>query len=596
MVTDLKLPLGSRCIKYLLFIFNFLFVISGIILLSVGATIRTVYSNYNHFLDDKFFSVPSLLIVIGSIIFFIAFFGCCGAVRENYCMIVTFCALMVLVFILELSGGISGYVLRNNAAQMIEAKMKDNMEKYKNNETEIKMIWDDMQTNFECCGAKGPDDWLEHNGSLPISCCPIPPGQMAQFNCNNQTKDVYRTGCVNKFGSYVKDHAIQLGGAGLGIAFYLNKYIHLIGYLVHDKWIDKYKIQHNDFGIKNYKHTLKKNICVFILSLKLNVHFPYREINNKNYNTATLTGVMIISVGMTIYTVYDDFRNFLDPRYSSPAMILIFVGGLIFVIAFFGCYGAIRESTCMVLTFAVSLSVVLVLEISAAIAAYALRGSIKSLLAENINLQMQLYKTSDEAAAAIDFLQSRLQCCGNYDKSDWEEINLMDSRASVYPDSCFSWISSIYNPRFNNVLYEDGCIQRLSMIINQSAISLGTGAFAIVLIQFTGVMFACTLGRAIRRQKTERERRRWELREKLINGYQPLGKVDSFVASPVIDLQAEPVKYAESLRLVTSSRKTAWSQLYLASPYKTISDLAGIGSLITTSSGAFSKSSSLQSL
>lgn len=59
---------------------------------------------------------------------------------------------------------------------------------------------------------------------------------------------------------------------------------------------------------------------------------------------------MIISVGMTIYTVYDDFRHFLDPRYSSPAMILIFVGGLIFIIAFFGCYGAIKESTCMVLT------------------------------------------------------------------------------------------------------------------------------------------------------------------------------------------------------------------------------------------------------
>lgn len=54
---------------------------------------------------------------------------------------------MVLVFILELSGGISGYVLRNNAAQMIEAKMKDNMEKYINNETEIKRIWDNMQTS-----------------------------------------------------------------------------------------------------------------------------------------------------------------------------------------------------------------------------------------------------------------------------------------------------------------------------------------------------------------------------------------------------------------------------------------------------------------
>lgn len=61
-------------------------------------------------------------------------------------------------------------------------------------------------------------------------------------------------------------------------------------------------------------------------------------------------------------------------------------------------------------------------------------------------------------------------------------------------------------------------------------------------MQITGIMFACTLGRAIRRQKTERERRRWELREKLVNGYQPLGKIDSSVVSPVIYMQSESVK------------------------------------------------------
>lgn len=58
---------------------------------------------------------------------------------------------------------------------------------------------------------------------------------------------------------------------------------------------------------------------------------------------------MIISVGTTIYAVYEDFRHFLDPSYFSPATILIVVGALIFIIAFFGCCGAIKESTCMVL-------------------------------------------------------------------------------------------------------------------------------------------------------------------------------------------------------------------------------------------------------
>lgn len=58
---------------------------------------------------------------------------------------------------------------------------------------------------------------------------------------------------------------------------------------------------------------------------------------------------MIISIGTTIYAVYEDFQHFLDQSYFSPASVLMVLGGLIFVIAFFGCYGAIKESTCMVL-------------------------------------------------------------------------------------------------------------------------------------------------------------------------------------------------------------------------------------------------------
>lgn len=65
------------------------FQITGIILLSIGVAIHGVYHNYQHFLDNKFLSVPSLLIAIGTIIFFIAFFGCCGAIRENHFMIIT---------------------------------------------------------------------------------------------------------------------------------------------------------------------------------------------------------------------------------------------------------------------------------------------------------------------------------------------------------------------------------------------------------------------------------------------------------------------------------------------------------------------------
>ncbi|XP_033231067.1 CD63 antigen-like [Belonocnema kinseyi] len=220
MVAGMKLSTSSQCIKYLMFIFNLLFVITGIILISIGSVIHGVYHSHQDFLDNKFFSVPNLLIAVGVIIFFIAFFGCCGAVRENYCMVVTFATLMVLVFILELSAGIAGYGLRSSASQVITGKMKENMNSY-NSSKETAAIWDKLQQNFECCGINSSTDWnvpLNSTG-LPISCCEVIPGQISESTCNSQSPNVFKKGCLPVLGDLISAHALQLGGVGIGIAF-----------------------------------------------------------------------------------------------------------------------------------------------------------------------------------------------------------------------------------------------------------------------------------------------------------------------------------------------------------------------------------------
>lgn len=249
---------------------------------------------------------------------------------------------------------------------------------------------------------------------------------------------------------------------------------------------------------------------------------------------------MIISVGTTIYAVYEDFSHFLDPSYFSPATLLIVVGIFVFIIAFLGCCGALRESTCMVLVFAILLSLVLVLELAAAIAAYALQDGIKNLLAEKINITMHQYGKNEEATEAIDFLQSKLYCCGYNGYKDWEEI----MKEQKFPSSCQSENNTcIYDKEILcSEFYTTGCIKNLSIIIHRSALYIGTGAVAIALIQLMGIMFACMLGKAIRRQKTERERRKWELRESLVNGYQPLGKSDPFTTFPVVYMSSDSIK------------------------------------------------------
>ncbi|KAG5336538.1 CD63 protein, partial [Acromyrmex charruanus] len=245
-----------------------------------------------------------------------------------------------------------------------------------------------------------------------------------------------------------------------------------------------------------------------------------------------LTGVMIISVGTTIYAVYENFSHFLDTSYFSPATVLIVVGILVFIIAFMGCCGALRESTCMVLVFAFLLSVVLIMELAAAVAAYALQDGIKDLLAENIKMTMHQYEKNEEAKFAIDFMQSRLRCCGYNSYLDWNYIPFNNTHVDV-PDSCCAYLVDELSDRCYGK-YQEGCISRLSIIVHRSALYIGTGAIAIALIQLTGIMFACMLGRAIRRQKTERERRRWELRENLVNGYEPLGKSDPITTFPIV--------------------------------------------------------------
>jgi CD63 antigen len=66
----------------------------GLGLLVAGALTYANIDQVDYFLDRvsnevNFSAPPIVLIVVGSIIFVIAFYGCCGAIRESHCMIVT---------------------------------------------------------------------------------------------------------------------------------------------------------------------------------------------------------------------------------------------------------------------------------------------------------------------------------------------------------------------------------------------------------------------------------------------------------------------------------------------------------------------------
>jgi CD63 antigen len=62
----------------------------GLALVVAGAlTFANIDKIDNHLKDVDVSASPIGLIVVGSIVFIIAFYGCCGAIRESHCMVVT---------------------------------------------------------------------------------------------------------------------------------------------------------------------------------------------------------------------------------------------------------------------------------------------------------------------------------------------------------------------------------------------------------------------------------------------------------------------------------------------------------------------------
>lgn len=193
-------------IKYLMFFFNFLFWLSGLALIIIGAFIRDKYGDYFSYADNSFANVPVFLIVVGVIVFCVGFLGCCGAIKENYCMVTTFAVLLGIIFILEIVAGAVGFAYKSK----VEKKATDALNRAKSNydkEKGAKAFLNWAQQRFKCCEKVNSTE----------NC---PKGEVKSCykgeNCNG-TK--YTGDCKQGFIDFVENNLVVIGAVALAIAF-----------------------------------------------------------------------------------------------------------------------------------------------------------------------------------------------------------------------------------------------------------------------------------------------------------------------------------------------------------------------------------------
>ncbi|XP_040008902.1 CD63 antigen [Xiphias gladius] len=165
---------GMKCVKFLLFFFNFIFWLCGLALVVVGILVQLSLHNTFMIRDATASGGPIVLIAVGVVIFFVAFFGCCGAWKENYCMVTMFAILLSLVIIVEIAAAVAGYIFRNKLSAVVQDSLTEMISSYNSSKPDFKDAVDKLQMDLKCCGVNSSSDWknFRRDGdSVPDSCC-----------------------------------------------------------------------------------------------------------------------------------------------------------------------------------------------------------------------------------------------------------------------------------------------------------------------------------------------------------------------------------------------------------------------------------------
>uniref|UniRef100_A0A7E4W333 Tetraspanin n=2 Tax=Panagrellus redivivus TaxID=6233 RepID=A0A7E4W333_PANRE len=188
--------MGETCFHFFrstVFILNLFFWLMGLGTLGIGLWLRfdPAIAELMHLQGDEhnLNLICYLLIATGVIMSVIGFLGCFGAWRMSQCMLVMFFIILIVVFCLEMAAAIFAYTHQDSIRQYIDDSMYDVIHYHYGHNNEYAKVFDQIQTQFECCGVKSYRDWLRSSwgrelrsrveigigagtvGKVPASCC-----------------------------------------------------------------------------------------------------------------------------------------------------------------------------------------------------------------------------------------------------------------------------------------------------------------------------------------------------------------------------------------------------------------------------------------
>ncbi|KAM9845967.1 tetraspanin-33 [Aulostomus maculatus] len=256
----------SPVVKYLLFVFNFIFWIISLVMVSIGVYARMT-KHAEAALACLSVDPAVMLMVVGVLMFIITFCGCVGSLRENICLLQTFCISLTIIFLLQLAAGILGFIFSDKARGKVTEVISDAIVHYRD-DLDLQNLIDFGQKEFGCCGAVTYTDWSQNmyfncskdnpsreRCSVPFSCCILTKDKLVVINtmCGQGMQNeeyikagdyIHTNGCIDKLVNWIHSNLFILGGIALGLAI-----PQLVGILLSQILINQIKDQ---IELQNY--------------------------------------------------------------------------------------------------------------------------------------------------------------------------------------------------------------------------------------------------------------------------------------------------------------------------------------------------------
>ncbi|XP_068430661.1 tetraspanin-15 isoform X2 [Clinocottus analis] len=147
-----------------------------------------------------------------------------------------------------------------------------------------------------------------------------------------------------------------------------------------------------------------------------------------------LIGGFILGVGIYAEVERQRYKT-LEGVFLAPAIILILLGIIMFIVSLIGVLGSLRDNLTLLKVFMYTLAVCLILELLGGILALGFRHQTLGLLNKNIRKGIVNYYDDLDFKNIMDFVQKKFKCCGGQEYTDWS-VNMYHNCSAPGPSAC----------------------------------------------------------------------------------------------------------------------------------------------------------------